>query len=199
VTKPATERYKALVLGLSILLSACATVPELRAKVEAKLVCCKSPAEFPYAPLATEGLTKITLGEPSPVYGFPTGKSYFAAYSLPPGMSRRLLVRTFITGSAAVESVTYSQVFCPQATFLDSAFRELSTVEKRPSVARGQWAKGIFPSFLSDFDVPPSATYVVFYTNPSSYGLLNMRYAGDGAMLYHPCGPVADAEISLTQ
>lgn len=194
---PAVKRYKTVVLGLSIFLSACATVPELTTRVEAKPACCKSPAEFPYSPLATEGLTKITLGELSPVYGFPTGKSYFVAYSLPPALSKRLLVRTFITGSSAVESVKYSQVFCPQATFLNTSFQELSTVEKRPLVARGQWAKGIFPSFLSEFDVPPQAAYVVFYTNPSSHGLLNMRYAGDGAMLYHPCGPVADAEISL--
>lgn len=198
-TKPTSKKHIAFLLALPFFLSGCATVPELKAKVDAKPACCKSPAEFQYAPLAAEGLTKITLDESSPVYGFPTGKSYFVAYSLPRGTSRRLLVRTFITGSSAVEASTYSQIFCPQLTFLDTAFKEISTVGKRPLVATGQWSKGVFPSFLSDFDVPLYAAYVVFYTNPSNYGLQNMRYAGDGARIYHPCGPVADAEVSLMQ
>lgn len=190
---------KIFLISLIIFLSACTTVPELVAKVEAKPACCKSPSEFSYIPIAAEGFTKIELSEASPIYKFPTGKSYFAAYSLPQGISRRLLVRTLITGSSAVETKRFSQVFCPQVTFLDTAFQDISTIGKQPLVAMGRWSKGIFPSFLSDYGVPPNATYVVFYTNPSNYGNLNMRYAGDGDSIYHPCGPVADAEVSLMQ
>lgn len=189
---------KLLALALMISLSGCATIADLQSKVEAKPDCCKSPAEFTYIPLAAEGLTAVSLRDQSPTFSFSTGKSYFVAYALPQSaIHRRLLVRSFITGSSAVESNTYSQVFCPQVTFLDNRYQQLTSIEKRPLVARGRWSKGIFPSFLSDFDVPPFATYAVLHTNPSNYGQLNMRYAGDGDTIYHPCGPVADAEISF--
>ncbi len=194
------------------LFSGCASMADLSAKQASKESCCSSPAEFKYEPLLSGALTPMSLNEESPVYEFAIGKSYFKAHALPrPGTATKLRVRSFATGSMAFETRKLSQLYCPQVSFLDSRFETVASNDIVPSVARGALATGILPSFLAEFDIPPSAVYVVLHTNPSGYGRLATRYTGGGAYavgnavvierggepIHHPCGPVANAEISL--
>ncbi|MFN3571504.1 MAG: hypothetical protein ACK4VX_14575 [Polaromonas sp.] len=199
-------------LFLSLLLSACASLTDLKAAMQAAPVCCKSFTEFKYLPLDAAATTDLALGQNSPAFVFDGGKSYFQAYSLPARSSaRKLRVRSFITGASALETKTLSQVYCPKVSFLDAKYQVVASSYDVPRWARGALATGIFPSFVADFEVPASAAYVVLHTDPAGFGTLVTRYTGAGAYLvgshvvverggepiHHPCGPVARAELSL--
>lgn len=203
---------RSLPVLLSIIVSGCASLADLTAKQEAKPVCCKSVAEFKYEPLSLDATTTLSLGDESSTFTFPSGKSYFKAYALP--LQRRaakLRVRSYATGSTAFETKKLSQLYCPQVTFVDASYQTLASDETVPTVARGALATGLLPSFIAEFEVPPGATYVVLHTNPTGYGRLATRYTGGGGYMvgstfvmerggepiHHPCGPTANAEISL--
>lgn len=204
--------WKCLPLAFAIFISGCASMVDLSAKQESKASCCKSPADFKYEPLSPSALTPMSLSEESPVYVFATGKSYFKAHALPQQRTAtKLRIRSFATGSTAFETQKLSQLYCPQVSFLNSNYDTLTSNDMVPSVARGALATGILPSFLAEFEIPTSAVYVVLHTNPAGYGRLATRYTGGGAYMvgsalvmerggepiHHPCGPIANAEISL--
>jgi hypothetical protein len=201
-----------LPLVLSILVSGCASVADLTAKLETKPSCCKSPSEFKYEPLQKDATTPLSLGDDSFAYAFPSGKSYFKAYALPQQrVATKLRIRSFATGSTAFETRKLSQLYCPQVSFLNASYQTLTSNDTVPSVARGALATGLLPSFIADFEIPSSASYVVLHTNPAGYGRLATRYTSGGGYMvgstfvmerggepiYHPCGPTANAEISL--
>ena len=207
-----TNVRKYLPLVLAPLISGCASVADLTAKLDAKASCCKSPAEFKYEPLQPGVAAPLSLGEESPAYAFASGKSYFHAYSLPQQRAvTKLRVRSWATGSTAFETRKLSQLYCPQVTFLDATYQTVASNDKVPSWARGDLATGLLPSFIAEFEVPSSAVYVVLHTNPAAYGRLATRYTGGGGYMvgstfvmerggepiHHPCGPTANAEISL--
>lgn len=204
--------WKYLPLVLATVVSGCASMSDLSAKLEAKASCCRSPADFKYEPLPPGAPTPMSLSDESPVYVFAAGKSYFKAHVLPQQRTAtKLRVRSFATGSTAFETRKLSQLYCPQVSFLSSSYETLTSTDVVPSVARGQLATGILPSFVADFEVPTSAVYVVLHTNPAGYGRLATRYTGSGAYMvgsalvierggepiHHPSGPIANAEISL--
>lgn len=204
--------WKCLPIVLASLVSACASMTDLSAKLQAKASCCKSPADFKYESLALDAPTPMSLSDESPVYVFAAGKSYFKAHVLPQqGTATKVRVRSYATGSTAFETKTLSQLYCPQVTFLNSSYETLTSIDQVPRVARGALATGIFPSFVAEFEIPTSAVYVVLHTNPAGYGRLATRYTGGGAYMVgsalvmerggepipHPCGPIANAEISL--
>ncbi len=206
------KSWKCLPLVFAVLVPGCASMTDLSAMQEAKASCCKSPADFKYEPLQPGAPTPISLSDESPVYVFAAGKSYFKAHVLPrQRTATKLRVRSFATGSTAFETRTLSQLYCPQVTFLNSSHETLASNDIVPLVARGALAAGILPSFVAEFEIPPSAVYVVLHTNPAGYGRLATRYTGGGAYMvgsalvmerggepiHHPCGPIANAEISL--
>lgn len=198
--------------GLCLCICGCASVADLAAKLEAKPSCCKSAAEFRYEPLQAGTTTPLSLDEESSAYAFASGKSYFKAYVVPKqATATKLRVRSWATGSTAFETRKLSQLYCPQVTFLDSAYQVIASNDRVPSWAQGALATGMLPSFIADFEIPPNASYVVLHSNPAGYGRLATRYTGGGGYMvgstfvterggepiHHPCGPTANAEISL--
>jgi hypothetical protein len=202
------KKSELLIGVLGFFLASCATLPEIAQKLDAKTPCCNSVSEFNYEQLITGSPTALLLGEESPVFTFNTGKSYFKAFSIPTqAQGRKLHVRSKPTGSVALETEKWSQVYCPQVTFLDQSFTAVSSSHRVPRYVRGMWSAG----FMSDFDIPVSAHYVVFHTNRETDGLFVTRYTSGGAYMVgaaivadrggepieHPCGPVADAEVEI--
>lgn len=186
-------------------LASCTTLPEITDKVNAKPPCCNSMAEFSYEPLAKGQDLSFVLGEDSPVFAFHEGKSYFKAYALPAsGAEHKLRVRSRPTGSIALETRKWSQVYCPQVTYLDAEYTPFFATSRVPAMVRGA-------GFVAEFNVPAQARYVVLHTNIKEYGQLATRYTSGGAYLvgaavvverggqpiHHPCGPVADASVEL--
>lgn len=195
-----------------LVLTACSTVADFAKDQESKSSCCQSWGDLGYEAMDREVPTRLTLGTSSPVYAFQAGKSYFKGFALPDGVAGgKLRVRSSITGSSAFESSTLSQVYCPTVSFLDARHTVLSSESKLPVWAVGKLSSGLFPTFVSEFSVPAAARYAVMHSSPSDYGQLLTRYTGGGAYLVgsavvvdrggepivHPCGPNADAELTL--
>lgn len=55
----------------------------LKQALKSAPVCCASPSEFPFEPAALEQRIAFSLGERSPVFEFPTGRSFFKGFALP--------------------------------------------------------------------------------------------------------------------
>ena len=202
-----TSRTPRILLpGLTALVAACATLPEITQKLEARPSCCKSMSEFSYERLNVAQNVAFTLNESSAVFAFEAGKSYFKAFAVPPpGGARLLSVRSRPTGSITIETRKWSQVYCPQATFLDAEFRLITSGYRIPAYMR----EAQTASFISRFNIPSNTRYVVLHTDPRSFGQIATRstdtYAvggppgtdRDGDPILHPCGPVADADVEL--
>ena len=204
--------FKYLIIGLGFIAGGCATVADTSAVLSTKSSCCKSPADFRYEQLTLGTAVQLTLDDKSPAYAFGSGKSYFKAYFLPVvNKETTLRVRSWATGSVAFETEKLSQLYCPEVTFLDKNHQAIFSNDLIPSPAKGALATGWRPSFIADFEIPSAATYVVLHSRPGGYGRLATRYTGGGAYavgnayvverggepIYHPCGPTADAEISV--
>lgn len=185
-------------LFFGVLLSGCASIADLKSAMDAAPLCCQSFAEFKHRPLDTATSTDLSLNENSPVFVFEAGKSYFAAYAVPAAIStRKLRVRSFITGSSAFETKALSQLYCPQVSFLNANHQLIASRYGVPAWATRALATGIFPSFVAEFEIPLTASYVVLHTNPAGFGTLVTRLNGAGEPIQHPCGPVAHAELSI--
>jgi hypothetical protein len=204
--------YKAFVICLGILVSGCASLEDFAAEQEAKPACCDSFAGFKYEPLVQDTPAKMTLGKDSPTFNFSTGKSYYKAYTLPQKLRDGVLrVRSYTTGAASIDSKKLSQVYCSQVTFVDANYSMVSTDRILPSKATGYLASGFGLSFVSEYVIPPSASYVVLHSHPAGYGRYVHWYTSGGVfvvgktlvmdpgggLVEHPCGPIADAEVSV--
>lgn len=205
------------VISAAVLLSAgCATVGDQALKMREKISCCASPKQFTYESMAQDMKVQLTLDESSPVYGFASGHSYFKSFALPPSSAAKAVrVRSIVTGSTAFETTRLSQLYCPQITFLDANHQVLVTSDAVPTVAGPGSGIGFefSHSFLAEFSIPAAATYFVLHSNPAGYGRLATRYTGGGGYMvgstivisrggepiHHPCGPTADAEVSLVK
>ena len=83
-------------------------------------LCCQRYADIPYQPLGEGKEINLTIDHTSPVYSFPEGKSYFAAYRLPENRgSFTLDVSSFFTKT----------VFIPQLILLDGNFNITRTIK----------------------------------------------------------------------
>jgi len=199
------SRYSLVATIVACTLAACASVQESAQKVEARASCCKSMAEMHFEHLRKAESQSFTLDDTSPVFSFDIGKSYFKAYTLPTGgKNTKLKVTSNPTGSIGFEPTKLSQVFCPQATFLDENFGTLVSIRRVPTYVRGF-------GLISEFEIPEPTKYVVLHTNPSIYGALVTRYTLGGGYavgnnfvferggepIHHPCGPVADASVEV--
>jgi hypothetical protein len=193
---------------LALGLVACANVAELREKVEARGSCCASMSEFKYEALDVGRPISFVLDEQAPVFSFDTGKSYFKAFSLAPNAERRTLrISSRPTGSIGFETRKFSQSFCARAVFLDEAFKQLSALDTIPNYAQGFWSS----AFVSLFEIPVGARYVVLLTNPRTFAYTAVRYTSGGGYMvgnafvferggeaiHHPCGPIADAAAEI--
>lgn len=199
---------KSIIPIVAVSLAACTTTTSLIVKVDSKVQCCNSMAEFKYDALPLGKAVAFVLNNESPVFGFETGKSYFKAFALQPSAQvKELRISSQPTGSIGFETEAYSQAFCARAIFLDESFNPISANDSIPKYARGFWSS----AFISQFAIPENARFVVLHTNPKTYAHSAVRYTtGGGYMvgntyvfeaggepIFHPCGPVADASVEL--
>jgi hypothetical protein len=196
----------------AILISGCTTLPDLKARLDAAPSCCVGFEQMQFDPLPAEGDILLALDDRSPAFNFETGKSYFAAYSLPAtAQGKQLQVLAHPTGSIAFESQTLAQIFCPRVLFLNSSKRPMSTHEVVGQFDRLNDFSGYMRGAGSAFDIPPQAAFVVVHANPQVFGnLRSMRSRGGAYMVGttlvmqrggessgFPCAPNADAKIRV--
>jgi maltose operon protein len=101
-------------------LAACATsLNDVRQKYQEAPVCCASYSEFSYEALSIPDEKKFQLDEASPAFDFPTGKSYFKAFRLPPFQAPYTIdIRSYVMG----DNWKSAYIFRPALMFLDEDF-----------------------------------------------------------------------------
>lgn len=143
-------------LFAALIMSACATspldqtgtfLPPVHEKqlVEGK-ICCASYAEFHFQKLEKNAESAFTLAPGSPIFQFPRGKSYFAAYELPAG-AETLTVKT------TPVNMLYNpvgHVLIPAVVFLDANKNLIEATRptytpRRPRIMGGSWAEASLP------------------------------------------------------
>ena len=114
-----------LAMTAAVFIAACSTPygTAVRTFREAP-ACCASLTEIPVETLDIGSKKSFDLGEGSPLYRFPTGKSYFRAFVLPRGpYPYRITVESFLIG----DYLTSSYLFYPQFVTLDEERRVVRT------------------------------------------------------------------------
>lgn len=123
-----TSRY-GIVLSLVLASTGCVNISEDRAKLAEAKVCCNKFAELPYAKLALPEMRSVKLDAASPAYIFDSGKSYFAAFEMPPWTTPY---------EVSIEAISIGGAFLPKVKILDSQFKIVRTLDaKYPYVSAG--------------------------------------------------------------
>jgi hypothetical protein len=160
---PAVTVWVAL---LALLATGCASSPpaeDLRAALDSAPVCCTSPREFPFRPVAIEQRAAVVIDARSPVYRFPHGKSFLAAFALP--MSPHPAFATVATFPVLGKNLLNEWVgsyFSPVLLFYDEQFQPSGPFEG-PTAFMFNGNGRRFSALR--VPVPPQARYLVVYTD----------------------------------
>ncbi|MFM5756318.1 MalM family protein [Aeromonas veronii] len=128
-------------------------------------VCCTSINELQYQPLAAEQKRVVAIDGSSPVFNFPEGKSYYAAFKLPTN-SGDLKV--------TVAGLIDKTLFNPTVLLLDSQFKPTRTIGadiityKPARMLDGDRVEGVFTIDRSYVGNPNNETYMVIYTTQAT-------------------------------
>ena len=187
-------------LLLVALLSACASgplsepgtflPPQHSAAAQAAKVCCATYREIQYAKLQRGIETKVVVSSESPVFEFDGRKSFFAAFELPPGTNRILVVTTVPVNMLWNRT---GHVMIPAVIFLDDAYQPYRNIyppyqtDSRPF--RGSWAEG-------QVEVPKDARYVILKEGPAG-GLAWRDRDQPSGSLFVRGGPTGEISVSL--
>ncbi|MDT3735781.1 MAG: hypothetical protein ROZ00_06125 [Denitratisoma sp.] len=153
---------------IAIGLYGCSSLPRQIEQLSGIAPCCVDASQFRFEVLKQGEEIKTSFSESSPVFNFHTGKSYFAAFQLPPSnrAGSNLSVRTFW----AATKLEQPQVFCPSVTFYDEDFKPITTelfmLSYHPGATKegGQW-RSMAP-------VPSEALYAVMHAETRRIGNL---------------------------
>lgn len=142
-------------------LMGCATpMTSQRTSLDTQPSCCTGLADVTYKPMAFETEVNAAFESSSPVFAFPTGKSYFSAVTLAPGKSRGIRVSSFFNG------MWVGQYFQPIFLFLDDQKKPLSSVT--PNLRYQHTRLTADAQMIGGVRVPDDAAYAIVYTRDFS-------------------------------
>lgn len=124
-------------------------------------VCCSSISELRYQSLAAEQKKVIAIDGSSPVFNFPEGKSYYAAFKLPTNSGDLKIT---------IAGLIDKTLFNPTVLLLDSQFKPTRTIGadiiayKPARMLDGDRVEGVFTIDRSYVGNPNNETYMVIYT-----------------------------------
>ena len=178
----------ALLAALAVL-GGCATrnTAVLRHDMDTRAVCCASFSEMPSIPLGKD-VYKFSLGHGSPLFAFADGKSYFAAFSLPPEKAPGIVFTSYRQG----EFLPDATLFFPSFVFLDRQHQVLATVRDAPM------QQGAGSAFVGRLAIPPDAAFVVVYTLGSTTQRL-AAISENGTRWVLPVSLAGDLSIALSR
>ncbi|MGL4251235.1 MAG: MalM family protein [Aeromonas sp.] len=128
-------------------------------------VCCSSISELQYQPLVAEQERVIAIDGRSPVFNFPEGKSYYAAFKLPTHSGDLKIT---------VAGLIDKTLFNPTVLLLDSQFKPTRTIGsdiityKPARMLDGDRVEGTFTIDRSYVGNPNNETYMVIYTTQAT-------------------------------
>jgi len=162
-------RAALVVLSVWMLPGCASQVQKLVGDLNSEEPCCTSYSEFVYQRIPLDGEFLFTVGPGDRAFLFPSGKSYFKGFELPPvDGNYSIEIRTYLVG----EWIPTSHVFGPLLDFLDADNRPL----QQAVFPRMHWDEGFFEGsrWTGAVRIPPTAKYVIVYTTPE---LINTRIA----------------------
>jgi len=85
-------------------------------------LCCKDVSAIEYQKLEVDQAASFKIDESSPVFQFPSTRSYFHAFSLPSAETPyTLTLKSYLTNAEV--TILASKVFCPVVMILDANFK----------------------------------------------------------------------------
>lgn len=159
--------------------------------LESAKICCDSPKAIRYVPLPRGTEVKTTVSPDTPVFEFGGRRSYFAAFELPSGENRILMVTTTPVNMLLNR---YGHVMVPSVQFLGDDFKPVATVEPRFETSsrfpRGSWAE-------APVRVPNPARYAVLFDGRNAGGLAWRDRDQASGSLFVRSGPTGEIGVLL--
>ena len=128
-------------------------------------VCCSSLSGLKYQPLIADQKRIVAIDGNSPVFTFPEGKSYFAAFKLPSNSGDLKIT---------IAGLIDKTLFNPTVLLLDSQFKLTRTISsdiityKPARMLDGDRVEGVFTIDRSYVGNPNNETYMVVYTTQAA-------------------------------
>ncbi|MDK3163853.1 MULTISPECIES: MalM family protein [Aeromonas] len=128
-------------------------------------VCCNSLSGLTYQPLTADQKRIVAIDGNSPVFTFPEGKSYFAAFKLPSNSGDLKIT---------VAGLIDKTLFNPTVLLLDSQFKPTRTIEsdiityKPARMLDGDRVEGVFTVDRSYVGNPNNESYMVIFTTQAT-------------------------------
>lgn len=180
------------VVGLILLLSACARPPVIAEPLPDSRICCTSLAGIPTEALQIDTVRSVHFdADRSPIFHFPEGNGVFAAFRLPDGASHASLrIRAWLS-SSMLPLATFVK---PNAMFLDTNFQPIdvardSALKLSGAVFRGTYGEATFP-------VPANAVYLIVYSGDANGKRLIVR-SENGNRFAVPFAHSGDIDVTL--
>lgn len=151
-----------------ILCVLCACAPKLNKQLrsfEKQAPTISAWNDLPMQPLTFEQETKATMDEASPVYLFPSGKSYVQGFELPTQQPQEVIIKSYPIGN----SIHDAYLFVPCVLLLDENFQVIHKLDQTDSlIERTPIFETPYLAFKNTltFTIWPShhVRYVVVYT-----------------------------------
>jgi len=164
--------------------------PKHREALQAAKVCCASYRDIQYAKLQRGVETKIVVSTESPVFEFDGRRGFFAAFELPPGANRVLVVTTVPVNMLWNRT---GHVMIPAVLFLDDSYQPYRNIyppyQTDSQPFRGSWAQG-------QVEVPKDARYVILLEGPAGGLAWRDRDQASGSLFVRG-GPTGEIGVSL--
>lgn len=158
--KTSTIRYSTI-LEIALLLTGCASpLPVEKTQLEHSASCCDSYSSFHYQSLPIGKPVKSKLSSSSPVFDFPEGKSYFAAYVIAGSFSGGTV---YVAGYGGGFSESDATWFYPAITVLDAAFRPIGYSDEGTPIHSGNYWHGETMIENRLLNVSGQAKYVIVH------------------------------------
>jgi hypothetical protein len=162
--------------ALSIAAAGCTSIDPQKRQLEAAKNCCQGAHEFRYTDLPETAELRITVSDKSPVFEFPSGRSYFEAVRLG---------RADHTGKLRIKihpsAIGWWQL-CPSLTFLSARYETIQTRYETP-----RWRLLLFGSFFwAEYKVPAGTAYAVIHSEADRIADSLTRLA-PGQTVHTPC------------
>lgn len=149
--------------GLAITVAGCASIDTQKERLAAAKICCQGPHQFRYKDLPPTGELSLSISDESPVFEFPSGRSYFDAVRLGRA-DQSAKVRIKIHPARAYPRLG---TFCPSLTFLTAQFDTIQTKYEPPRWHQAFWTSAFF---FADYEIPAGAVYAVIHSEASRSG-----------------------------
>jgi hypothetical protein len=176
---------------VALVVTSCASVPELKQQLAASEKITKSFAEMRFQPLRLSEVEVITLDSEQPAFDFLEGRSFYVARAIPNVQTTRMLqVKTYLS----TLFLPKANVLVPRFLFLDDSKRSVGLIKTYPLKRGVDFWRGVY--FESEVDVPAAASYVVLYTFETEYPkLYSVSANGTERLVPHSPTGTIDAKV----